>query len=60
MYTANGETVDVVGVGDVCIALLNKNVWTLQQVKHVSNLKKSLVSMGQPDDRGHTIAFSRE
>lgn len=41
MYTADGKALDVVGVGDVHIALLNRSVWTLQQVRDVPYLKKA-------------------
>lgn len=51
------EALDVVEVGDVSIALSNRNVWTLEQVKHVPNLKKSLISVGKLDDSSYTVAF---
>lgn len=39
MYTVDSEALDVAGVGDVCITLLNGTIWTLQQVRHILNLK---------------------
>ena len=43
MYIVDGKAMNVVRVGDVCIALPNKSVWTLQQVRHIPKLKKSLI-----------------
>lgn len=57
MYLADGEILDVMGMGDVCIILANSNVWTLHKVKHVPNLKKYLVSIGRLYDGGHLIVF---
>lgn len=50
MYAADEETLDVVGVGDVHITLPNRSVWTLQQVRHISDLKKNLIYVRQLDD----------
>lgn len=59
MCTALGEALDVVGVGNVCITLLNGNVWTLQQIRHIPILKKNLIFLGQHDGCGNTKAFSK-
>lgn len=40
MHTAKGEALDIVAVGDVHITLLNRSMRTLQQVRHVLDLKK--------------------
>lgn len=54
----NREVLDVVRVRDVCIILLNRNVWTLQKVRHISKLNKNRISIEQLDDDGYLIVFS--
>lgn len=41
------------------IILPSINMWTLQQVRHVPELKKNLIFVGQLDIRGHSVVFSR-
>jgi hypothetical protein len=57
VYLADGTPLDIVGIGDVHIKVHSDSVWKLQKVKHVPQLKKNLISMGQLDDEGHTIKF---
>ena len=52
MYLANGEALDVVGMGDVRIILPNGFIWLLQKVRHILDLKMNLISAGQLDDEG--------
>ena len=57
MYLANGSALDVVGMGDVQILLPNGSVWLLEKVRHIPDLRRNLISVGQLDDEGHAILF---
>ena len=57
MYLADGSALDVVGMGDVRILLPNGSVWLLKKVRHIPNLRRNLISVGQLDDEGHAILF---
>jgi hypothetical protein len=57
VYLADDEALDVVGMGDVRITLPNGSVWLLQKVRHVLELKRNLISVGQLDIEGHAILF---
>ena len=52
VYLANGEALDVVGMGDVRIILPNGFIWLLQKVRHILDLKMNLISAGQLNDEG--------
>ena len=54
---ANGSALDVVGMGDVRILLPNGSVWLLEKVRHIPELRRNLISIGQLDDKGHAILF---
>ena len=57
MYLANGSSLDVVSIGDVQIFLPNGSVWLLEKVRHIPELRRNLISIGQLDDEGHAILF---
>ena len=57
VYLADGSTLDVLGMGDVQILLPNGFVWLLEKVRHIPNLRRNLISVGQLDDEGHAILF---
>ena len=57
MYLADGTALDVVGMGDVRILLSNGHVWLLEKVRHIPDLRRNLISVGQLDDEGHAILF---
>ena len=57
MYLADGSALDVVGLGDVWILLLNGSVWLLEKVRHILDLRRNLISIGQLDNEGHAILF---
>ena len=57
MYLVDGETLYVVGMGDIQILLHNGTVWLLWKVLHIPDLKRNLISIGQLDDEGHAILF---
>ena len=54
---ADGAALDVVGMGDVRILLPNVFVWLLEEVRHIPNLRRNLISVGQLDDERHAILF---
>ena len=47
VYLANGEALDVVGMGDVQIILPSGSIWLLKKVRHIPDLRRSLISIGQ-------------
>ena len=55
---ADGQPIDIMGIGDVQIKTMNRSIWNLQNVRHVPGLKKKLISVRQLDDSGHSILFS--
>jgi len=57
VYLADGSALDIVGIGDVRIRVHSDSVWKLQKVRHVPELKKNLISVGQLDDEGHSTNF---
>ena len=57
MCLADGSALDFVSMGDVRILLPNGSVWLLEKVRHIPNLRRNLISIGQLDDEGHAILF---
>ena len=57
VYLADGEPLDIIGIGDVRLKMPNGSVWKIQKVRHVSELMRNLISMGQVDDNGHSVVF---
>ena len=57
MYLADGSVLDVVGMRDVRILLPNGSVWLLEKVRHIPDLRRNLISVGQLDDKRHAILF---
>ena len=57
MYLADGSALDVVGIGDVRILLPNGSIWLLENVRHIPDLKRNLISVEQLNDEGHAILF---
>ena len=57
MYLADGSALDVVGMGDIRILLPNGSVWLLEKVRHILDLRRNLISVGQLDDERHAILF---
>ena len=57
MYLANGEALDVVGMGDVRIILANGSICLLQKVRHIPDLRRNLIYVRQLEDERHAILF---
>ena len=57
IYLADRQLLDVVGLGDINIKQLNGSVWKLQKIRHIPQLKKILISLGQLDDNSHSVNF---
>ena len=57
VYLADGLALDVMGMGDVRILLPNGSVWLLEKVRHIPDLRRNLISVGQLHDEGHAILF---
>ncbi|KAK0578941.1 hypothetical protein LWI29_018731 [Acer saccharum] len=57
VYLGDNQACDITGKGDVKIHL-NGSVWKLDNVRHVSDLRKNLVSIGQLESNGYMITFT--
>ena len=57
MYLADGSALDVVDMGDIRILLPNGSVWLLEKVRHIPDLRRNLISVGQLDNEKHAILF---
>ena len=57
MYLVDGLALDVVGMRDVWILLSNGSVWLLEKVRHIPDLRRNLIFVGQLDDERHAILF---
>ena len=55
---ADGSALDIVGTGDIRILLPNGSVWLLEKVRHIPDLRRNLISVGQLDDEGNAILFA--
>ena len=53
----DGLALDVVSMGDVWILLPNGSVWLLEKVRHIPDLRRNLIFVGQLDDERHAILF---
>ena len=58
VYLADGEPLDIVGMGDVRLKMPNGSVWKIHKVRHVPRLLRNLISVGQLDDEGHHVTFN--
>ena len=52
VYLADGEALDVVGMGDIRIILPNGSVWLLQKVQYIPDPRRNLISVRQFNDKG--------
>ena len=56
LYLADDSYLDIMGKGEVHTWTEN-GLWKLLEVRHVLDLKRKLISMGQIDDEGYTTVF---
>ncbi|CAM9000198.1 unnamed protein product [Rhodiola kirilowii] len=57
VYLADDEPLEVVGKGDVQIKAPNGSVLQLHDVRHIPDLNRNLLSVGQLDDEGYAVTF---
>ena len=57
VYLANGELLDIVGIGDITLKMSDGHVWRISKVRHVPKLMHNLISLGQLDGEGHNMTF---
>ncbi|CAM8956737.1 unnamed protein product [Rhodiola kirilowii] len=57
VYLADDEPFEVMGKGDVQIKAPNGSVLQLHDVRHIPDLKRNLLSVGQLDDEGYAVTF---
>ena len=50
VYLADGKSLEIIGRGDIDIKTSSGSLWTLHNVKHISALKRNLISIRQLDD----------
>ncbi|RVW52892.1 Retrovirus-related Pol polyprotein from transposon TNT 1-94 [Vitis vinifera] len=53
----SGASLGCCGSGRCRISLPNGSVWLLEKVRHIPDLRRNLISVGQLDDEGHAILF---
>lgn len=56
----NGNSMDVVGKGDVRIKLSNNATWILHDVKHIPGHQWNLISVGLLSRKGYGMKFSSD
>ncbi|KAM5586184.1 hypothetical protein ABKV19_005209 [Rosa sericea] len=55
--TITGDTMDVVGKGDIRIKLSSNATWILRDVKHIPACVWNLISVGQLAEKGYRMTF---
>ncbi|KAE8684911.1 Actin-depolymerizing factor 1 [Hibiscus syriacus] len=58
VHLADDETLKIVGKGDIRLKLPNQTTWKLTGVRHISGLKRNLISVRQLDGEGYSTTFS--
>ena len=51
---------DVIGIGDISMHFSDGSHLTIKDVRHVPQLARSLLSVGQLDDNGYKVIFSSQ
>ena len=52
VYMGDNHALEIVGIGTIKIKMYDGIICTIQGVRHVTGLKKNLLSLGQLDDLG--------
>ena len=60
VYLADGEPLDTIEIGDVRLKMPNGSVWKIQKVRHILELMRNLISMGQLGDEDHSVVFCNQ
>ena len=59
VYLGDNQPCGIIGKGVVKIKL-NRSVWELKDVRHIPDLRKNLISVGQLASEGYTKIFHGE
>lgn len=59
VYLGDDEPCPIVGKGKIKIKLPNGNDWMLQEVRHVPNLRRNLISARQLGSEGCVVMFTK-
>ena len=59
VHLGNNHFCSIVGVGYVQINMKNGQEILLKQVRHIPEMRMSLISMGRLDDEGHSTSFGK-
>lgn len=57
MKLGDPRALDIVGIGNITLAFDNGTNFMLENVRHVPDLAKSLISVGQLDNIGYYTTF---
>jgi len=60
VYLGDDKSCDIVGMGEVQLNLSNGTVLKLKEVRYVSSLRCSLISVGQLAENGMRTTFTNE
>ena len=58
VHLGDDKPCKIIGMGKVFINKQNGNQWILKEVRHVSYLKKNLISTGKLGGEGHVTTFT--
>ena len=59
VYLGDDPTCDVIGKGEMHIKL-KESVWNLDNMRHIPNLRKNLISIGQLVKDGYVTTFTSD
>ena len=52
VYMGNDHALEIAGIGTIKIKMFHGTIRTIGEVRHVNDLKKNLLSLGQMDSHG--------
>ena len=53
----NAHPCKIVGIGNITMKLPNGTQWTLNEARHIPNLKRNLISISKLDKEGYVMTF---